>query len=55
MNHIGAPVWRVLAACAVLGLDCHQLGDLTVEDVRGRCAGNVERSVRTAAVPCAHL
>ena len=55
MNHIGAPVWRVLATCAVLGLDGHQLGDLTVEDVRGRCAGYVERSVRTAVVPCARL
>ena len=30
MNHLGAPVWRVLAACAVLGLYCHQLGDLAV-------------------------
>lgn len=27
-DHLGAPVWRVLAACAVLGLDCHQFRDL---------------------------
>jgi hypothetical protein len=27
-NHLGTPVWGVLAACAVLGFDGHQLGDL---------------------------
>ena len=41
MDHLGAPVWRILAACAVLGFDGHQLGDLAVGgglSVRGRWA-----------------
>ena len=50
MDHLGAPVWRVLAACAVLGFDGHQLGDLAVEGrrlfVSGRWArGDEERNV----------
>jgi len=28
---LGAPVWRILAACAVLGLYGHQLGDLVLQ------------------------
>jgi len=31
-NHLGTPVWGVLAACAVLGFYGHQLGDLAGED-----------------------
>ena len=31
-NHLGTPVWGVLAACAVLGFDGHQLGDLAGDD-----------------------
>jgi hypothetical protein len=27
-NHLGTPVWGVLAASAVLGFDRHQFGDL---------------------------
>jgi hypothetical protein len=37
-NHLGTPVWGVLAACAVLGFDCHQLGDLAGYDGWG---GNI--------------
>ena len=35
-NHLGTPVWGVLAACAVLGFDGHQLGDLAGDDGFGR-------------------
>ena len=35
-NHLGTPIGRVLAACAMLGFDGHQLGDLAGDDGKYR-------------------
>ena len=61
-NHLGTPVWGVLAACAVLGFDGHQLGDLAGDDGFGEETSGLDfelcwegRFGLTAAMHVAHL
>ena len=46
VDHLGAPVWGVLAACAVLGFDGHQLCDLAAGGGGGGLSRGVVRGFR---------